>query len=434
MKLVFVALLLAAACTRSLDDSAFPDSRGETADSGDNDDTSEPVDTQDSSDPASFDCADDEQALRALVSGAEPSSAQVEALLQQVASSCGWPLQSEAGSYLFACDCGQGSWQVAGDFSGWTGQAMQRHGSLHWAELEISSPTDAGYKLHDGDQAWEHDPWARRYLYDHNGQLSLLRADRAHLQRWPGFDAGALRARTVRVWVPASGGFDRILYAQDGQNLFDPEAIWGGWQLQHSLPDGVLVAAIDNSADRMEEYTHVQDLLHGSWYGGWGDDYAAFVHEQLRPWVSATYGDADVQGLLGSSLGGLISLHIAQRYPGQYRFAASLSGTLGWGSLGAENETLIERHAAAGHADTAIYLDSGGSGTCYDSDGDGIMDDDPSSSDNYCETLQLRDVLAELGYSYEQDLWHYWEPGASHNELAWAARVELPLAVFAGLD
>jgi hypothetical protein len=104
---------------------------------------------------------------------------------------------------------------------------------------------------------------------------------------------------------------------------------------------------------------------------------------------------------------------------------------MGWGSIEQHNPTMIERYAEAGHGQTALYLDSGGSGDCFDGDGDGIEDDDPSASDNYCENLQLRDTLAEVGYTFDEDLFHWWEPEAPHNEAAWAARVERPLSLFA---
>src|SRR5262249_43338446 len=129
--------------------------------------------------------------------------------------------------------------------------------------------------------------------------------------------------------------------------------------------------------------------------------------------------------------------------PGQYAFAASLSGTMGWGSIGAgvHNQTMIERYKAHGHQGTVLYLDSGGNGTCFDSDGDGIKDDDPNATDNYCENLQMRDTLLSIQYhdqpdpmmQYKQDLFYVWDKGAEHNEAAWAARVAVPLKVFDGL-
>jgi predicted alpha/beta superfamily hydrolase len=150
--------------------------------------------------------------------------------------------------------------------------------------------------------------------------------------------------------------------------------------------------------------------------------------------MRTAYGEPGPVGLLGSSLGGLVSLHIADRHPGEFAFAASMSGTLGWGSIELNNETIIERYAAHGHQSTAIYLDSGGNGTtCTDSDHDGVNDDDATARDNYCETVQMRDVLAAEGYTFDTDLWHWWEPDAEHDEVAWAARVGRPLALFSAL-
>jgi hypothetical protein len=51
--------------------------------------------------------------------------------------------------------------------------------------------------------------------------------------------------------------------------------------------------------------------------------------------------------------------------------------------------------------------------------------------DNYCETVQMRDVLDSAGYEFNVDLFHWHEPGALHNEAAWHARVGLPLTVLA---
>jgi hypothetical protein len=113
----------------------------------------------------------------------------------------------------------------------------------------------------------------------------------------------------------------------------------------------------------------------------------------------------------------------------------SMSGTLGWGSIGSEQapgQTMIDRYAAAGLRSTALYLDSGGSGTCVDGDADGIADDG-DDSDNYCVTQQLRDVLLGLGYELGVDLWYEHVADAPHNEAAWAARVDVPMALFAAL-
>jgi hypothetical protein len=125
---------------------------------------------------------------------------------------------------------------------------------------------------------------------------------------------------------------------------------------------------------------------------------------------------------MGSSLGGLVAFFQAARDPGAWQFAASLSGSFGWGSIGAHNQTLIERFASAGKLPLVWYLDSGGGpgSGCVDSDGDGIFEDSPDADDNYCETEQMRQTLEALGYASDSELFHYWEPGAQHNEAAWA--------------
>ncbi len=356
------------------------------------------------------------------------------ALLRQ-AQGGGWPAPTDDGWLIVCPDC---AWpEVAGDFDGWAGTALSQDEGFAW--VIVAADPDSGYKFSDGADHYSADPWARSLVYDDYGELSLIAPAGAHIDRVPGFGTGRLQARTIRIWVP-EGSPGRTLYAHDGQNLFDPEAIWGGWRLQDNLTGaaseamaGIMIVGIDNTSDRMEEYTHTaDDIGDGSVLGGQAADYAALV-EDIRGFVREQYGEPGPVGTMGSSLGGLVSLYLAQRDPDGWDFAASLSGTAGWGSIGLQNPTIIDLMQQAGHQDIAIYLDSGGNGGCYDSDGDGTDDDDPTASDNYCENIQLRDTLAAAGYRYDTDLWHWWEPGAPHNEAAWAERVHRPLEIFSGL-
>ena len=45
----------------------------------------------------------------------------------------------------------------------------------------------------------------------------------------------------------------------------------------------------------------------------------------------------------------------------------------------------------------------------------------------------METTLVGLGYSYDVDLWHWWETDAAHNEAAWATRVFRPMQNFMGL-
>ena len=409
------------------DDDAGDDDTGDD-DIGDDDTGDDDIDDDDTGDDdtGDDDTSTDEGLFRAAVDGEiDPAEA-----LERIAADGGLPVETDTGSYLFGCLCGGTGWMLAGDHEGWVGQELNQAGQLSWIEADVPAPDGSLYKFTDGE-AWTSDPLGRRFGFDEFGEHSLVRASEAHLERWYGVEGFGLEPRALQVWVPDGGTFSHLLLAHDGQNLFDPEAIWGGWHLQDSLPAGILVVGIDNTGARMDEYTPVADLLHGVEMGGLGDDYADLVELVVRPLIEDHYGEAQVVGTLGSSLGGLISLHIADRYPDRYQMAISLSGTMGWGSIGADNPTMIETYPAAGHRDAWLYLDSGGWGTCWDADGDGIEDDDPDAADNYCETVQLRDALVAAGYQFDVDLWHWHEQGADHNELAWAARVWRPLEIFA---
>ncbi len=370
----------------------------------------------------------DEAAVRAAMSGAR-SPAEVVA---EVAARGGLPVETSTGSFLFLCECGPGVWSFAGDGTGWSPVPMVALGG-GWAALELDLGDAEGqrYKFTDG-QAWIADPWGRRFAYDDFGRISVVRSGEAHLERWFGVAAAGLAPRPVDVWVPAGGRFTHLLVAQDGQNLFDPAALHGGWRLDAALPPGVLVAAVHNTAARFDEYTFAPDDVGlGAPVGGRSADYAALVHEAVLPLIEAAYGSGAVRGLLGSSLGGLVSLDLAHRDPAAWDAALSLSGTLGWGSIGLDGPTLVDALATAGPAGPVLYLDAGGGGPCADEDGDGVPDDAPESSDNWCENAWARDRLAAAGYTLGADLFHWWEPGAPHTEAAWAARVSRPLDLFA---
>lgn len=348
------------------------------------------------------------------------------------AADTGWPVPVEGGYLFVSTDLSLT--KTAGDHDNWAGTPMTVDTGFAWVVIAV--PKGDHYKFTDGSK-YAADPWSRSYDYDQYGEISLVEPSAAHLDRYFAVGDASLGPRTIRAWVPAEP-ITHELYVHDGQNLFDPEAIWGGWHLQDTAPSGMLIVGIDNTPARMDEYTHVKDDIDGSGnlIGGLGDKYADFLQNTVRPLVQKRYGEPGPVGVMGSSLGGLISLEIAYRYPSDYAFAASLSGTMGWGSIGASihNPTMIERYQAKGHQAPILYVDSGGSGNgCADSDNDGIDDDDPNAADNYCENLQMRETLKGVGYVEGTDLHYWWESGAEHNEAAWAVRVFRPLSIFAGL-
>ena len=365
--------------------------------------------------------------------------------MTKYAASDGWPVHVE-GKYLFV-STSQTLTMLAGDHNGWAGATMTTDAGFSWTFIDV--PLGDLYKLTDGS-TYEADPWARSYNYDGNGEISMVLPSKAHLDRFFGISDANMPPRDINVWVP-EGTPTHVLYAHDGQNLFNPQAAFGGWMVQDSVPLAMMIVGIDNTGNgRMDEYTHVTDLydLDGNGtldpWGGKGDQYADFINGTVRNLIKNQYGEPAKIGTMGSSLGGLIAFHIADRFPGEYLYAASLSGTMGWGSMDptSHNETMIERYKAHGHQATVLYLDAGGGdpaltqaaneSQCKDADNDGIKDDF-EIGDNACENAQMRDTLKTVGYTVGTDVFHWWEAGGQHNEAEWRARVFRPLDLFGSL-
>jgi predicted alpha/beta superfamily hydrolase len=395
----------------------------------------------------------------ALLRDSSHSPVDVDGALRDVAQGAALPLV-EGGRILFVTrwDDAPASVSLVGDVNGWDTAAhpAERAASgAHYfvvaAVAALTGPLEgAKYKWWGAPDVYRAPPEATAYGFDGFGEHGYVRRDPslATRERFPAFASAHLELpRTVRVLVPA--GFIvpptpsdvRVLVLHDGQNVFHPDAPFGGWRVDEALADpalsDVFAVAVDNAPDRMSAYTHVPDRIDiGAPVGGRADDYLAMLADEVLPFVRARYavmarGPRTV--VMGSSLGGLVSLYLAMRAPSFASCVIAMSPTLGWGAFDPAadgSDALVRRWPAeVGHGPVAIYLDSGGgvTGTCDDVDGDGV-DEDADDRDNYCATAQLRDLLDAEGYSFDTDLFHRWQPDAPHNEAAWAARVPTALA------
>jgi enterochelin esterase-like enzyme len=353
----------------------------------------------------------------------------------------GFPILCDGGLAVVHLGTPGQSLSLAGDFNGFVAgehvlQEPVADLGFYFAIVDTAAP-EGLYKLVRDETEFFADPLARRFGWDQFGEYSQVdpMPDRSHHERWPAFDqaVGALEPRTVTVYVPIDGVAESglpVLYMHDGQNLFSPDAFFGGWRVTETLDaaidDGTLppliVVGIDNTAARFEEYTPVTDMLDGQRVGGRADEYADFLVEGIKPFVESRYPvstDPDQVGTMGSSLGGLVSLYIGLRHPDVFGHVASMSGTIVWGTIGASNPTIIDLYDDMPPLGLRIYLDSGGD------EGSGCPGD---GSDNYCGNVALADDLRAMGWQDEVDLFYRWEPGAPHNEAAWADRL-LPALV-----
>ncbi|MBP9707413.1 MAG: alpha/beta hydrolase [Oligoflexales bacterium] len=323
---------------------------------------------------------------------------------------------------------------ISGDFNYWQSDAMAEFNGWSWyfiPQQDMPSLDQGRYKLEINNQ-YHADKRSQFYEYDQHGEISWFRhpKDRSMLARHYIEGTHKVKGRWINILIPSGLENWPVLLMQDGQNLFSPDAAHGSWKVKQTADQHYkksLIIGIDNSSERMREYTHTSDL---NLSDDLGDEYLDFVVNKVLKQSCELYTcDLERVGIAGSSLGGLISLYAGIKYPDQFSFIASLSGTLGWGRLKQNNKTVVEYYAKIENFEAKIYLDSGGSpgqdGRCLDQDNDGFPEDDSDDSDNFCMNAYFKNSL-----SHKLDLTYYWETNAGHNEAAWARRFPNVIAEF----
>jgi predicted alpha/beta superfamily hydrolase len=118
-----------------------------------------------------------------------------------------------------------------------------------------------------------------------------------------------------------------VIYMHDGQNCFDKLTSFAGeWGVDETLSAkqnngdfGCIVVAIDNGgSSRINEYSPFVNKQYG---GGKGNQYLAFIVNTLKPFVDSAYrtkSDKANTGIMGSSMGGIITTYAALKYPNTF--------------------------------------------------------------------------------------------------------------------
>lgn len=269
--------------------------------------------------------------------------------------------------------------------------------------------------LRDGRAEWADGenllvlPDERRVLFPRF--MPEARCSVCELQEFAADDGAPLK---IRVHLPP--GYDEnplrrypVLYMQDGNNLFFEAEAFGGhtWGVQETLADLEAMSLVDapivvgiQPRDRLEQYT-----LPGY------EAYGRLLTEHLVPRIDANYRTLTGPrhtAVIGSSLGGVVSFHLAWRHPEVFGQAACLSSTFGY------RDDLMERVAREPRRPIRLYLDSGW------------------PRDNYEVTRAMTALLCGRGYRVGVDLLHLAIPHAAHQEQAWRTRLHLPLQFLFG--
>ncbi len=239
--------------------------------------------------------------------------------------------------------------------------------------------------------------------------------------------------RDLRVYLPQ--GYDpsddntryKVVYMHDGQNIFKPGGPYGCWYvetayeylLKRELVEKVIIVGINNNNDRIPEYTPTVDAEYG---GGNGEKYSKFVIEEVVPYIDANYKTktgAENRVIMGSSLGGLISMYIAWNHPDVFGMAGCVSSSFWW-----DNRNLlksIESYSGT-KKNIKFWIDSGTSeGDDKEIDGLGIANDGRKYMVE--DARRMANKLLELGWAEGTDLVYREGDKHTHSESAWSKRI-----------
>ena len=232
--------------------------------------------------------------------------------------------------------------------------------------------------------------------------------------------------RTRRVWIYLPPGYATsknrypVLYMHDGQNVFDAATSYvGEWGVDETLDSlrvrgdsGVIVVAVDHGGSkRFDEYSPWKNARYG---GGEGAAYVDFIVQTLKPYIDKTYrtrADAENTAIAGSSMGGLISLYAALKYPNVFSKAGVFSPAV-W----------VAPDIAAFAREQAPVLEKGPRPHLYFVSATA----EAETAEQLAVSRPLMDALISAGYLPEKDVVVLLKPDGAHSEWFW--RREFPAA------
>lgn len=285
------------------------------------------------------------------------------------------------------------------------------------------------------------------YMWAHRPADTVPVVSHGTLERHVSFESRNIQPRTVTVWLPegyTKGEPCDVLYMHDGQMLFDSTTTWNHqeWQVDEVMSRLIreekirrtIVVAIDNTDERLNEYfpakawqytpedqrqdTDIESLK--------GDAYLKFLVEELKPYIDEHYQPLTAREhtfIMGSSMGGLISLYALCEYPQVFGGAACMSSHLSMEhlnemiGLGMDNEIwanaffdYLRAHIPAANG-SLLYMDHG-------------SEDFDANYAPYQE--QVDNIFTRAGWDGKHYMSRVYD-GDGHNETCWAQRLHIPL-------
>jgi predicted alpha/beta superfamily hydrolase len=227
--------------------------------------------------------------------------------------------------------------------------------------------------------------------------------------------------RDLIVWLPPSYEKESskrypVLYMHDGQNVFDPSTSFLGYDwradevadslIRSGAIEEIIIVGINNSPERMQEYADTP----------LGRSYARFVAYRVKPLIDSLYRTKPDRGhtaVMGSSMGGLISMMLLAWHPDVFSRAGCLSSSIGFGI----REQALEKMFADDQVNKGLFI---------------YMDVGELENGLVPGNSAFATFLQNHGFEPGKNFEYFFAKGAVHNEPAWAHRLWRPMRFMFG--
>ena len=291
---------------------------------------------------------------------------------------------------------------------------------------------------------------------NNNAVKKMPEVSSGKLIRFDNFKSKYVNPRNIDIYLPAgyeAGKKHAVIYMHDGQMLFDSTTTWNKqeWHVDEvvtklisegKIRDCIVVAIFNNDENRDAEYFPVVALdrliepMRGSVVKTLlkdkplSDNYLKFIVEELKPYIDntfPTYSDPANTVIIGSGMGGLISLYAFCKYPLVFGGAACLSTQ--WPIIGSGvlfNKKISDNLALAFREYVFSHLPRPPSGKIYFDYGSETID---SINKPYQQLVDV--IMTQAGYTSENWLTKEFA-NEDHSERSLSRRLNVPLVFFLG--
>jgi predicted alpha/beta superfamily hydrolase len=272
------------------------------------------------------------------------------------------------------------------------------------------------------------------------------------LEVYKDFYSKYVTARTIEVWLPEGYNSNTkyaVLYMHDGQMLFDSNTTWNkqSWEIDEmatklmqdkNVKPFIVVGIYNGGKTRHTDYfpqkpyenlnNEEKQLVTNQLkekgrietdFKPISDNYLKFLVQELKPMIDKTYSvatDKENTFIMGSSMGGLISMYAMIEYPKVFGGAACLS-THWPGIFTTENNPIPNafyqylKKNIKKIKSNKIYFDYG-----------------DKTLDEMYPPLQkeVDSIFKNKGFKDKNWQTHFFE-GEDHSEKAWSKRLDIPL-------